>query len=120
MKTVNKELLSKSEVEKIGFDSSLLLAKRSNSLFTKLLDSWLVSDITINYFCFDLQGFAFLLDTIGTDENKSGDLGFGEEKKEDGSVTSIKQKISAMAGSDLEMLVMGKVSSEEHPVWDTC
>ena len=54
VKTINKEVLNKSDVEKIGFDSSLTLAKRSNSLFTKLLDSWLVSDVTINYFCFDL------------------------------------------------------------------
>ena len=61
-----------------------------------------------------------MLDTIGTDENKNGESGSTEETKEDGTVNSIKQKISAMAGSDLEMLVMGKVSSEEHPVWDTC
>ena len=34
----------------------------------------------------------------------------------------MKQKIkqSAMAGSDLEMLVMGKLGAEEHPVWDAC
>jgi hypothetical protein len=73
VKTVNKEVLNKSDVEKIGFDSSLTLAKRTNSLFTKLLDSWLVSDVTINYFCFDLRGFAFLLDTIGTDDGRAAD-----------------------------------------------
>jgi hypothetical protein len=124
VKAVNKEVLNKSDVEKIGFDSSLTLAKRTNSLFTKLLDSWLVSDVTINYFCFDLRGFTFVLDTIGTDDGRASAQASGaeEESKEDGALASVKQKIkqSAMAGSDLEMLVMGKLGAEEHPVWDAC
>ena len=70
MKTINKELVTKSSEEKIGFDSCLKMSKRSNALFTKLLEGWLVSDMTINYFCFDLQGFAFLLDTIGSEGAK--------------------------------------------------
>ena len=70
VRTINKELVTKSSEEKIGFDSCLKMSKRSNALFTKLLEGWLVSDMTINYFCFDLQGFAFLLDTIGSEGAK--------------------------------------------------
>ena len=67
VKTINKRVLINASDESMGFDSALRLCKRTNTLFTNLLESWLVSDTTINYFCFDLCGFAFLLDTVGSD-----------------------------------------------------
>ena len=112
VKTINKELVAKSTDEKIGFDSCLKISKRSNQLFTKLLESWLVSDVTINYFCFDLQGFAFLLDTIGSSVAKSEEKPKVEESK-----AEQQKQISLMEGSDLDMLLKGDVKAEEHPVW---
>ena len=67
VKNVNKKVLENATEESMGFDSALRLCRRTNTLFTNLLESWLVSDTTINYFCFDLCGFAFLLDTVGSD-----------------------------------------------------
>ena len=104
------------------------LSKRTNTLFTNLLESWLVSDTTINYFCFDLCGFAFLLDTVGSDEPlKSAST---EESKE--SVKAVTQKVtSALAVSDLDELLSEMPSSkdfvknlqkvvkaDEHPDWE--
>lgn len=79
VKAVNKRLLTNSTAETMGFDSALRLSKRSNTLFAELLESWLVSDTTINYFCFDLCGFAFLLDTVGDKSAKAS----SEETKQD-------------------------------------
>jgi hypothetical protein len=39
--------------------------------------------MTINYFCFDLQGFAFLLDTIGSQSAKATEKLTAEEKKDE-------------------------------------
>ena len=82
MKTINKKLLANATDETIGFDSALRLSRRTNSLFTNLLESWLVSDTTINYFCFDLCGFAFLLDTVGSDAPLKNAAAETEETKE--------------------------------------
>ena len=68
VKAINKKVLGNAIEESMGFDSALRLSRRTNALFASLLESWLVSDATINYFCFDLCGFAFLLDTVGSDE----------------------------------------------------
>ena len=107
VKTVNKKVLANATAESIGFDMALRLSRRTNNLFASLLESWLVSDTTINYFCFDLCGFAFLLDTVGSDEHlkqskTSGSI--SEETKE--SFGKVTQKItSAMASSDLDDLL---------------
>jgi len=49
----------------MGFNTSLMISQKVESTFSSLLKAWLVSDETINYFCFDLKGFAFLLDSLG-------------------------------------------------------
>ena len=64
----------------------------------------MVSDMTINYFCFDLQGFAFLLDTIGSQSAKATEKLTTEEKKDE----PAKQE-SLMEGSDLDMLLKGEI-----------
>ena len=102
VKNVNKKVLENATEESMGFDSALRLCRRTNTLFTNLLESWLVSDTTINYFCFDLCGFAFLLDTVGSDAPvKAAD---SEEAKQ--SLKKVAEKVtSAMASSDLDDLL---------------
>ena len=87
-----------------------------------------MSDTTINYFCFDLCGFAFLLDTVGSDEPlKSAST---EESKQS-TDTIAKKMTSALAGSDLDELLsepsgsadfvksLSKmVKAEQHPDWE--
>ena len=95
----------------MGFDSALRLSNRTNDLFSSLLESWLVSDTTINYFCFDLCGFAFLLDTVGSvDGSEKPSASSTEESKKADS----KNKESAMCGSDLDDLLEGKVGSSDY------
>jgi len=114
--------------ETIGFDSALRISRRTNTLFTSLLESWLVSDTTINFFCFDLCGFAFLLDTVGSDEPLKSAA--SEESKE--SVRSVTQKmVSALGESYFDDLLSEApgsqdfvknlqkvVKASEHPEWD--
>ena len=128
VKSLNKKVLMTATKETVGFDSSLRLSKRTNSLFTSLLESWLVSDTTINYFCFDLCGFAFLLDTVGSDEPSA--IKAIEESKD--SAQKVPKKItSALAASDLDDLLtetsgskdfvksLSKVvKANEHPDWE--
>jgi len=128
VKSINKRVLANATDESMGFDSALRLSRRTNSLFTGLLESWLVSDTTINYFCFDLCGFAFLLDTVGSDE-PHGKKSTEETKNSAGRVT---QKItSAMACSDLDDLLQVSpgsqdlvkslstfVKAKQHPDWE--
>lgn len=68
--SLNSGLVSHSKAESISIDSCSRLADRTNSTFIKLLSQWLVSDEVVKYFVFELQGFAFLLDTIGTEDSK--------------------------------------------------
>jgi hypothetical protein len=128
VRSMNKTVLQNATDESMGFDSALRLCRRSNSLFTSLLESWLVSDTTINYFCFDLCGFAFLLDTVGSDEPLKSST--TEETKE--GLNRVEQKLtSAMANSDLDDLLSDSsgsqdfaknllvlVKAKEHPDWE--
>lgn len=66
---VNKGISQKSKDETVGFDQAIALSTRTNTLFTKLLSSWLVSEKAVNYFVFELKGFEFLLDTISCDQD---------------------------------------------------
>lgn len=100
-------MLANATEETIGFDSALRFCRRTNSLFTNLLESWLVSDTTINYFCFDLCGFAFLLDTVGSDAPVKSSL--SNQK-----VNKIAEKmVSAMANSDLDELLQESTGSQD-------
>lgn len=65
---MNQSILARSKSHSISFDMSIKLTKRTNFLFTKLLSNWLVSDIVVNFFVFELRGFEFLLDTISPNE----------------------------------------------------
>ena len=111
VKQINQKVLQSATNESMGFDSALRLSNRTNDLFSSLLESWLVSDTTINYFCFDLCGFAFLLDTVGSvDGSEKPSASSTEESKKADS----KNKESAMCGSDLDDLLEGKVGSSDY------
>lgn len=129
VKSLNKKILHNAQAETVGFDSALRLSKRTNQLFTSLLESWLVSDTTINYFCFDLCGFAFLLDTVGSDEHSKKVLSNDQTKA---NLMKVTDKVtSALALSDLDDLLSEPPSSKdfvkslqktvrarEHPDWE--
>lgn len=70
VRQVNSNLVTQSECEHIGFNTAITLSEKTNLWFTQLLSQWLVSDKIVNYFVFELKGFAFLLDTIATDKAK--------------------------------------------------
>ena len=128
VKTINKKVLGNATEESMGFDSALRFCRRTNGLFTNLLESWLVSDTTINYFCFDLCGFAFLLDTVGSDAPVKSST--NEETKE--RIGRVTEKMTlAMASSDLDDLLQESpdsqdfvknlstfVKAKEHPEWE--
>lgn len=52
VRNVNKGVNQRAANEKIGFDTAIKLASRTNELFTKLLSKWLVSDKAVTYFVF--------------------------------------------------------------------
>ena len=52
VRNVNKGVNQRAASEKIGFDTAIKLASRTNELFTKLLSKWLVSDKAVTYFVF--------------------------------------------------------------------
>lgn len=65
VKKMNKAILELVQNQSIGFDMSIKLSHRTNEFFIKFLKHWLISDSVASYFVFDLEGFEFLLDTIG-------------------------------------------------------
>ena len=65
VRRMNRTVLDLAQNNQLGFDLSVRLSERTNEYFTKLLGQWLISDNVASYFVFDLQGFEFLLDTIG-------------------------------------------------------
>jgi hypothetical protein len=99
VRNINKGVASRAQNERIGFDTAIKLANRTNELFTKLLSQWLISDKAVNYFVFELKGFEFLLDTISCDKTVT-DVPATEAKSIEKSVVR-----SALAKSDLSSLV---------------
>lgn len=71
VKKMNKTILELAQNQSIGFDMSVKLSQRTNEYFIKFLKQWLVSDAVASYFVFDLEGFEFLLDTIGIGQSTS-------------------------------------------------
>lgn len=69
--SLNKNILSRTETDRISFNQSITISKRTNQLFTKFAQQWLVSEETIQYFCFDLKGFNFLLDQVSREGSQS-------------------------------------------------
>ena len=67
----NQEVLSLSKSQQIGWDITVKIAKRANKLFKHFLHNWLVTDDVASYFVFDLQGFDFLLDNIGLEDESN-------------------------------------------------
>ena len=74
---MNKTLWELASSHSLGFDMAVKLSNRTNEYFIKFLKQWLISDTVASYFVFDLQGFEFLLDTIGLGvESKPEQLDF--------------------------------------------
>ena len=71
---MNKTLVDLSQSNSLGFEISVKLSERTNDYFIQLLRHWLVNDAVASYFVFDLNGFEFLLDTIGVGAEKESNL----------------------------------------------
>ena len=92
-------------------EMAVRLSHRTNEYFIKFLKQWLISDTVASYFVFDLQGFEFLLDTIGigSDPKKEGlDFEIVEKEEEkvssescDFNMTKAKKTMISLTGSDL-------------------
>jgi hypothetical protein len=69
----------------LGYEISVKLSNRTNDYFIKFLKQWLISDSVASYFVFDLEGFEFLLDTIGvgSENNKNEALDFELVEREE-------------------------------------
>mmetsp|Transcript_9033 Transcript_9033/g.8477 ORF Transcript_9033/g.8477 Transcript_9033/m.8477 type:complete len:142 (-) Transcript_9033:21-446(-) len=65
VRKMNKTVLELAQNNSLGYDMSLKLSRRTNAYFIKFLKQWLISDSVASYFVFELEGFEFLLDTIG-------------------------------------------------------
>jgi hypothetical protein len=98
VKSMNQTIVSRSIQDKLSFFVGIKLTKRTNSMFTKLLGHWLVSDQLVEYFVFTLKGFDFLLDTISADHKPSSSTDAIEESKD----AQSSDDESQMKGSDLE------------------
>lgn len=66
VKQLNRSLASAAKEGTIGADALMNLSRRTNDYFTKFVGNWLKSDSIASHFVFELGGFEFLLDTIGT------------------------------------------------------
>ena len=74
MKQLNRSLGAAAKEGTIGADALMSLSRRTNDYFTKFVGNWLKSDSIASHFVFELGGFEFLLDTIGTrDEDAIGE-----------------------------------------------
>lgn len=97
---MNQTIVERSMQEKLSFFVAIKLTKRCNTLFTKLIGCWLVTDQLVEYFVFKMRGFDFLLDTISAEHTPSSIQSSLEESKDD------KPSESAMFGSDLEAMFL--------------
>jgi hypothetical protein len=66
VRSMNQTVVKRSAQDKMSFFVAIKLTKRTNALFTKMIQHWLVSDDLVEYFVFSLKGFDFLLDTISS------------------------------------------------------
>jgi hypothetical protein len=66
VKQLNHSLGAAAKEGTIGADALMSLSRRTNDYFTKFVGNWLKSDSIASHFVFELGGFEFLLDTIGT------------------------------------------------------
>ena len=83
-KAMNTGILRQVFSDNMGQYISHRLSTRSGIIFQKLLNQWLVADSIVNYFVFELKGFEFLLNSIGTNMNnvQAKHLNVVEKKKE--------------------------------------
>jgi hypothetical protein len=73
VKQLNRSLAGAAKEGTIGADALMSLSRRTNDYFTKFVGSWLRSDSIASHFVFELGGFEFLLDTIGTSNESGGE-----------------------------------------------
>jgi len=66
VKAMNTGIIRQLFNENMGMYVSHRLSTRTGIIFQKLLNQWLVADSIVNYFVFELKGFEFLLNSIGT------------------------------------------------------
>ena len=107
VKNINKNVLDLASTQSLGMDMSLKLSNRTNAYFIKFLKQWLISDSVASYFVFDLEGFEFLLDTIGIGaDHKGGEtlevIEREEEKQQLQPEEPQKKTILSLLGSDLQ------------------
>ena len=74
-RSMNREVLSLSKGNQLGFEKATQMASQNKELFSLFLEKWMISDTIASYFVFDLSGFEYLLDIVGEDEQQpvSGD-----------------------------------------------
>jgi hypothetical protein len=65
IKSMHESLRKYGNSGSLSAQSLIRLGAQTNDYFLKLVSSWLKSDGIANSFVFDLNGFEFLLDTIG-------------------------------------------------------
>lgn len=66
VKAMNTGVLRQLQSSAMGLQVSHRLTSRANAILQNLLRKWLVSESIVRYFVFELDGFDFLLETIGT------------------------------------------------------
>mmetsp|Transcript_19576 Transcript_19576/g.30128 ORF Transcript_19576/g.30128 Transcript_19576/m.30128 type:complete len:124 (+) Transcript_19576:8885-9256(+) len=84
VKQMNASLKAASSERTMAADALLNLSRRTNEYFTKFVAHWLKSDQIASHFVFDLGGFEFLLDTIGSREEESKEEKEPEASEEEG------------------------------------
>ena len=78
-KEMNSGIVKQSQNEEMSFDVATRLNEQTNDFFSKYLSKWLINDKLASQFVFDLNGFDFLLDTIGVGKDEKSKK---EESKE--------------------------------------
>lgn len=91
VKRMNKTILELAYNNSLGFELSVKLSNRTNEYFIKFLKQWLISDSVASYFVFDLEGFEFLLDTIGlgSEDKKIDNIDFEIVEREEDKSKSV-------------------------------
>lgn len=115
VKQLNRSLAGAAKEGTIGADALMSLSRRTNDYFTKFVGSWLKSDSIASHFVFELGGFEFLLDTIGTSNDGGGERAvesWSEETKEGQQAFSLGQASSQAeddpGASDIYEVLYGK------------
>jgi len=115
VKQLNRSLAGAAKEGTIGADALMSLSRRTNDYFTKFVGSWLRSDSIASHFVFELGGFEFLLDTIGTSNESGGEQAvesLPEEAKEGQQAFSSGQTSSEaeddLGASDIYGVLYGK------------